>query len=120
MARNSNIREVLKKINHPEGEEIRATVVERAALHGDTSAKKIWDEAKTSISVLCAGLVTLLNPEVLVIGGGLLAHSKTLLPTIRDAVQELSMKPSARSVRVEKWSFGEKTCAIGAAFLSIE
>ena len=98
-------------------EKINTRVIRLAAEKGDRAALKVWSEAVESLSVLCATLVSLLNPDRLVIGGGVLEGNPGLLKTIRDAVNERAVPLSARHCRVVKSRLGGAAVAMGAAAL---
>jgi glucokinase len=96
---------------------INTRVIRQAAKRGDKTARKIWGEAEESLSTLCANLVSLLNPDRLVIGGGVLAGNPGLLKTIRQGVGERAVPLSGRHVKVVRSKLGDDAVAMGAAAL---
>ena len=51
-------------------EKVTPELISRAALKGDNLAVKIWDEVGRYIGVAVAGLVNLLNPEIVSLAEG--------------------------------------------------
>ncbi len=98
-------------------EKINTRVIRMAADKGDRTAKRIWKEAEQALGFLCANLASLLNPDMLVIGGGVLQGSPGLMKTIRRTVDEQSVSLSGRHVKVVGSKLGEDAVAMGAAAL---
>jgi len=96
---------------------INTRVIRKAAEAGDSLAGRIWREAEESLGTLCSNLTSLLNPDRLVIGGGVLAGNPGLLRVIRDTVRSRAITISARHVEVVKSELGDDAVAMGAAAL---
>ena len=61
------------------GPEVDAALVARAADEGDAACQRVLDRAWVAIGAMCAGLVNVLNPEVIVLGGSIAVHRPELL-----------------------------------------
>jgi len=96
---------------------INTRTVRQAAEAGDPVAKKIWDEAVEALVTLSANLISLLNPDRLVIGGGVLEGSPGLLKTIQKGVMEKAVTLSAEYAKIVKSELGDDAVAMGAAAL---
>jgi len=94
---------------------INTRTIADAARRGDPDAKLVWKEAVASLCVLCANLVSVFNPEVLVLGGGVIEGNPVLLPTIRHYVKTHAVEYSGRAVQVVKSNLGGDAIALGAA-----
>ncbi|MBU4376231.1 MAG: ROK family protein, partial [Candidatus Omnitrophica bacterium] len=90
-------------------------LLQKAALKGDSIAKAAWREMGTHIGNALAGTVNLLNPEIIIIGGGIAGAGKILFDSIRSAVDKKSMKIQAKAVRIVKAKLGNDAGVIGAA-----
>jgi glucokinase len=97
--------------------DINTRVIRKAAEAGDPAAKKIWDDAVEAYITLSANLISLLNPDRLVIGGGVLAGNPGLLRTIQEGVKVMAVNLSVRHARVVKSELGDDAVAMGAAAL---
>ncbi|MBI2168210.1 MAG: ROK family protein [Actinobacteria bacterium] len=91
------------------------------ALAGDATALAVVGEYAERVAVGLAGLVNILDPEVVVIGGGLVGLGETLLAPLREA---LAVRIEGASVRrdlsVVAAALGVYAGAIGAAALALE
>jgi glucokinase len=94
---------------------INTRTIADAARKGDPAAKLVWNDAVASLQVLCANLVSVFNPEVLVLGGGVIEGNPTLVPTIRAYVKSHAVDYSARTVRLVKSRLANDAIALGAA-----
>ena len=61
-------------------------MIQAAARAGDTVAKTIIDDTGFFLGVWLAGMITLLDPEVIVIGGGVAQIGKPLFDKIRETI----------------------------------
>lgn len=85
---------------------------------GDASARTVWDEAVTALADALAATVTLLAPELIVIGGGLAEAGDRLLAPLRERLAErLTFQRRPRLVRAE---LGDRAGCLGAGLLAWE
>jgi len=98
-------------------EKINTRVIRMAAEKGDETADRIWKEAEQALGYLCANLASLLNPDRIVIGGGVADGNPGLVKTIRRAINDHAVSLSARNVKVVKSRLGDDAVAMGAAAL---
>jgi glucokinase len=105
------------------GDPRRATgeLVTEAARQGDTAAIAILTTVARRLGEGVAGLVNVLDPEVVVIGGGVGEAGDLLLGPLRDAyltaVEGADVRPDVSIVEAR---LGNDAGAIGAALLAIE
>ncbi len=97
---------------------INTRTIADAARKGDPAAKMIWDDAVMSLNVLCANLVNVFNPEILVLGGGVIDGNPTLVPTIRHFVKNRAVDYSAKTVKIVKSNLAGDAIALGAAAMA--
>ena len=65
-----------------------------------------------------ANYVTLVNPRVLVLGGGVIETVPALFDAVAEGVPRLTTILSARSLRIERARLGDLSGVIGAAALA--
>jgi glucokinase len=95
---------------------LTAALVARAAAAGDAFARQLWLDAERSLGVALSNYVTILNPELLVLGGGIM----TTVPAFADALADRVTKGAtlmSRGVRVLKAALGDSAGIFGAADL---
>jgi len=80
-------------------------------------AKAIWLKVAERLSVALVGIVNLLNPDCIVIGGGVAGAGKILFDNIRKIILGQAMSVQARHVKVFKAKLGNNAGLIGAAIL---
>ena len=103
-----------------QGNETRISVelIVEAANNGDRFCLRLLNEAATHLGKGIVALTHLLNPELLVLGGGLaLAAGHIMLPTVLRIVSERALPRSASSVQIEVSSLADRDWARGASLL---
>lgn len=101
-------------------ENLNARHVGEAARLGDLVAQQIVAEAGRHIGVAVAGIVNLINPELVVVGGGVAQMGDLLLEPIRQAVQQRSLRPAAQAMRVTAAMLGRRSSGMGAVAQAID
>lgn len=98
---------------------VRAEHVSRAAAAGDALAREVWDETTAVLSQAVTDLVNVLEPHVVVLGGGVTRSGALLLDPVRDAVRTGALPPAA-AARVTLAGLGDEVCVVGAAALAFD
>lgn len=90
----------------------------RAAINGDRIAREIFEETGRFLGIACSNLINLLNPEAIVVGGGVMASGDLLLGAARAEAQRRAFPPSARDCAIVQSQLWPDAGAIGAAMLA--
>jgi glucokinase len=99
-------------------EDVRGEQVTAAAAEGDEQALAVLERFGWWIALGVANLVNILDPEVVVLGGGLAAAGELVLAPTRDAFADLVMAAKERpDVRIVGTVLGPRAGAVGAALL---
>ena len=96
---------------------ITPEIISAAAKKGDRLAISLWREIGAHLGVTLAGAVNLLNPDMIVIGGGVADAGRVLFDSIRRTVRQRAMKVPARRAKIVKAKLGQDAGLIGAAVL---
>ena len=96
---------------------ITPEVISAAAEKNDRLAISIWKEIGGHLGVALSGVINFLNPEKIVIGGGVAEAGKFLFDSIRKTVEERAMHIPAACVKIVKAKLGQDAGLIGAAVL---
>jgi glucokinase len=100
-------------------EDVRGEHVTRAALDGDEEALAVMREFAWWFAVGVANLVNVLDPDVVVVGGGLTEAGDLFLGPAREAFARLVLAPDHRPlVPIVAAAFGADSGAIGAGLLA--
>ncbi len=97
--------------------EITPYIVAKAAEAGDPVAKRIFEIVGTYIGMGLVSVINLLNPEKVIIGGGVAAAGDLLLDPIRKTVKERAMVVAGNSVEIVPAQLGNSAGVIGASML---
>jgi glucokinase len=80
-------------------------------------AQTIWLKITGRLALALVGAVNLLNPDCIVIGGGVAGAGKILFDNVRKIILRQAMSVQARHVKVFKAKLGNNAGLIGAAIL---
>ena len=94
--------------------------VVEAARGGDSLAIELVKEAGEALGIRIAYLIQVLNPEVVVIGGGIERAGSVLLDAIKRVVREKTFEEIGHQVRIVPTQLGENAVALGAVSLVIQ
>jgi glucokinase len=94
---------------------ITSAMVARAAEEGDPAAQEVMHRAGTLLGMAISSLTNLLNPELFVIGGGVINAGDLLFTPIWHEVRRRAYKWSAGILRIVPAALGDDAGIIGAA-----
>jgi glucokinase len=96
---------------------VTTEIIALAAGKGDRLAKEIWEKTGEYIGTVLAGLINLLGPERIIIGGGVAQAGHILFKPIKRVVNERAMGIPSDKVKILAAELGEDAGIIGAAML---
>jgi glucokinase-like ROK family protein len=102
----------LAKLASPE--KLTARDVAEAAAQGDHLAQQLLAQAGEYIGIALANVVNVLNPGVVIIGGGVALAGDLLLEPVRAQVRKRSLQAGGRAAQVMSASLGQRSMALGA------
>ena len=91
-------------------------MVFEAARNGDPLANEIVEDCGTALGYAAASMVHAVNPEIIILAGGVAEQGDLLLNPVRKVIQNQVIW-TARNTPVEKAQLGETAGVIGAAAL---
>jgi len=97
-----------------------AEAVVEAARRGDHAARHAIEETTRYLAMGIANLVSLLNPQIIVLGGGLMQAGDLFLEPLRREVRDWAQPLAVTSVRIELTRLGENAGLLGAARMALE
>lgn len=92
---------------------IDAEVVARAAEAGDAACAALLERAWVAIGAMCASLVNLFDPEIIVIGGSIAEHHPRLMDVVRQELRRRAFDLLVDRVRIEPAALGADVSLIG-------
>jgi glucokinase len=112
---------VVPKILKKEGRDrLTSSVVAQALDAGDKPMMRVFARAQEAVGLLVANVVNLLDPEVVVVGGGLAERlGEAMVGPIREHAQKRYLQQRDRErVRVVATELKDKAAPMGAAFVA--
>ena len=109
--------EPLRTLARQAGGHITPALVSQAARRGDVKAQAVWVELGRSLGIGLANVANLLNPERIVIGGGIAGAWRFFYPSLVRSLRAQAMAVSAERVRVVRAQLGNYAGIVGAALL---
>ncbi len=97
---------------------VTAETVAEAARARDPLALEVVADAVTYLAMGVANIVSLLNPEVVVLGGGLFQAADVFLEPVRREFKRWAQPLAARSVRIERSALGGEAGLYGCGRLA--
>jgi glucokinase len=102
------------------GRPVTGPLVTELAWDGDAAARAVVERCGEHLGVGIASLVNILNPTVVVVGGGVIAAGEMLLGPARAVVATRALAPARDVVHIVPARFGEEASMVGAAMLALE
>jgi len=99
---------------------INAVTIEQAALAGDPAAVALWDDIGEKLGLAAANTVTLFNPRVLILGGGVLTSAPSLVQRLETVMKANTSRPALSRVEVRNTELGDQAGLVGAGLLAHE
>ena len=96
--------------------QVTAKAVFDAARQGDTLAQEVIGEAAECIGRGVATIISLINPEIIVLGGSVGQQGDLLLDPVRETAIRWAQPISSRDVRIVSSVLGEEAGLLGAAY----
>jgi len=96
-------------------EEVTSKTVARAARKGDVLALDVIHTAAGYLGIGLASLVNILNPQMIIIGGGVSSMGAMLLGPARKSMKAHAFKLPASTVRIVRPALGMDAGLVGAA-----
>jgi glucokinase len=115
----NNKRSLIAKLVDNDLSKITPKVISQAAKKKDKIALQIWREIGEYLGVALSGLINTLNPEVIIIGGGVSKAGKPLFDVIKNTIKLRAMKNPASFVQIVPATLGEEAGIIGASVLAV-
>ncbi len=98
---------------------VRGEHVTEAASGGDAEAQAVLDELGWWIAVGLSNLALILDPEVIVVGGGMIEAMPLVLPSVRQEFTSMLEGADRRpEIRIVTAALGEQAGAVGAALVA--
>lgn len=102
------------------GGEFSASLIYEHALQGDTLSCQIMEETGRYLGIAIASLVNILNPEMVVICGGVSQAGEMIFRPLREEVKIRALQVPAERVKIVSGILGDNAGVIGAAYVALQ
>jgi glucokinase len=102
-----------------DGQEVAGPLVTQLARAGDPAALGVLRLVGARLGVAVTSLVNIFNPQVVVLGGGVMGAGDLLLEPARAEVAARALPPAREEVRILPAEFGAEAGMVGAAALAL-
>jgi glucokinase len=105
---------------HADGREITGALITELAHDGDAAAIEALTLIGTNLGVGIASYLNIFNPDVVVIGGGVIAAGELLLAPARAEAVRRALPTMSAHARIVAAQFGTEAGLVGAAALALD
>jgi glucokinase len=92
----------------------------QAAEAGDPVAKQIWEDVGNEIGAALASVIWVINPDTIVIGGGVAKAGRLILDPIQQSLRKRTIRVFHEHLRVVPAALGNDAGIIGNATLALD
>ncbi len=111
---------VIEQLVHGDITKITGLIVYEAACKGDELATTILGDAGRYLGICIANLINILNPQAIIVGGGVANAGDFIFDEMRRIVQKHSLQVPLSATKIVNSSLGANGAAIGAASMVLE
>lgn len=97
--------------------DINGETVYRLAVDGNEMMIEVLRETAMYLGIGLTNLIHIINPELIVIGGGVSRANQFILPTLQDTIEKWALTPEAKQTKVVITQLGEDATLLGAVSL---
>jgi glucokinase len=101
-------------------EQCTPAAMETAAHSGDQIAKQLWAQIGRELGVALANVVWLLDPDSIVLGGGVAKAGDLLFDPIRKTIQSVTMPTFYENLKIVPAALGNDAGCIGSASIALD
>ena len=91
----------------------------KEAEKGDSVSRHIIDSSLEYLGIGIANIITLFDPEVIILGGGVMKAGQIIFDRIKEVVDQRCFKNMASACKIVPSALGEKSGVIGAIALAM-
>jgi glucokinase-like ROK family protein len=110
----------ITKLVNDDLSKITGEIIHMAAKMGDTVAADALQETGRYIGIAVSSIINILNPELILIGGGVSNAGDFIFKPLIEVAKKKSMKDAGESVGILPAALGENCGVVGAATLVIK
>lgn len=91
-----------------------------AVIAGDSEAREVWQQSVRALGAALAGLINVLDPQMIIIGGGIAEAGEELFGPLSAALDLMEWRIGSLKVVIVPAALGAQAGAFGAAFRALQ
>lgn len=91
-----------------------------AVIAGDEAARAVWERSTGALGAALAGLINVLDPQMIVLGGGIAAAGEVLFRPLAVALDRMEWRLGATGVALVPAKLGAQAGAFGAMYRALQ
>ena len=91
-----------------------------AVIAGDEAARAVWERSTGALGAALAGLINVLDPQMIVLGGGIAAAGEVLFRPLAVALDRMEWRIGATGVALVPAKLGAQAGAFGAVYRALQ
>lgn len=100
-------------------EDLRSGDLRKAIKRGDPFVGKVIEEAAEYIGIAVSNIINLINPQIIVLGGGVIEQLEDeMMAIIVETARDYAMQGTAKGIEIEASSLGDDAGITGGAVLA--
>ncbi|WP_239004592.1 ROK family protein [Paenibacillus tepidiphilus] len=107
---------IIREWTQGDDQAITAKLISEAYDAGDALAIEVMEETGTLLGFGLANVINLLNPQLIIIGGGMADAGERLLRSVRETVSGHALRLSGGHCRIVQAELGGRAGTLGAAY----
>ena len=116
----NNQSELIDQLVEGDLEQIDAEIVAKAAREGDQKAKEIYKTAGKYLGLGLANLVNIVNPEMIVLGGGVMNAEDLFIVEMKKSLNKLALAAPLDIVKLARAELGDEIGVRGAVAVAMK
>ncbi len=108
---------LLTKLVNGDLKKITPELITRAARQRDAFSVKLWEQTGTYLGIGLSGIVNIINPDMVIVGGGLSKAGKFIFKPLNRELKKRAMRQHLKVLKVQNADFNDDAGVIGAASL---
>lgn len=110
---------VLTEMLGPDLADMRSGDLRKAIRKGDKMVERVIEEAAEYIGIACANIINILNPEVIVLGGGVIdALEDEMMAIIVETAHDCALQGTDKGIEIVASKLGDNAGIVGGAVLA--
>jgi glucokinase len=117
-ALNSGEKTLIRKLINNDLSRVTPMIIQEAGLKGDPLAIQLWAQAGENLGVGLASLINVLNPEIIILAGGLSRAGSLFLNPLKRTLLERAFAAPARAVKIMISRMDQELGTVGAGLIA--